>query len=272
MQAVTGCTKTTSGPVREKTVMDGLILAAGRGSRLGKLTEMAPKAMAYLPGGRFLLDDHIIRLRELNSSNIFILVGYLGDVIETYAKRHYPHCRLIRQDSELGTAADGLLAAEEHFLDDFVVVHGDHYFSEDPFPGLVTNHKHGSITFLLESPVNSRSLGYGERCLFRQSDGCVVQYPMEIQSTRDRPADPREMFLVDGCMVLPAGIFQAIRLARLADSQNLDVKEIFKHILLQSEIAMRGIEVPGWWANINDENAYFEVVSRLHTLGRKPQK
>jgi NDP-sugar pyrophosphorylase family protein len=89
--------------------------------------------MQYLPSGSLLLDHHIVRLEALGAVNIFIVIGYLGSDIETYVKGRHPRCRVIHQEGKLGTAADGLLASEKYVHDDFVVVHGDHYFSENPF-------------------------------------------------------------------------------------------------------------------------------------------
>jgi L-glutamine-phosphate cytidylyltransferase len=59
----------------------GLILAAGRGSRLGQLTETLPKCLILL-GGRRLLDWQIRAFRIAGIERIGVVRGYRGRLID----------------------------------------------------------------------------------------------------------------------------------------------------------------------------------------------
>jgi D-glycero-D-manno-heptose 1,7-bisphosphate phosphatase len=60
-----------------------VILAGGRGSRLGALTEARPKPMVEIHGRPFL--EYLIEmLREQGFSEVLLLLGYLADVVEDY--------------------------------------------------------------------------------------------------------------------------------------------------------------------------------------------
>lgn len=70
--------------------MDGLILAAGRGTRLGPLGERLPKALLYLPGGR-LIDYQIQLLQQSGIDRIFVVVGHLGLQLTDLLKPGHRH-------------------------------------------------------------------------------------------------------------------------------------------------------------------------------------
>jgi choline kinase len=59
----------------------GIVLAAGRGSRLGGITDERPKCLVEL-GGRALLERQIEALREGGVDSIHVVTGYRRDAIE----------------------------------------------------------------------------------------------------------------------------------------------------------------------------------------------
>ena len=59
----------------------GIVLAAGRGSRLGELTDSKPKCLVEL-GGRPLLDWQIKAMRDAGVEEIRIVTGYRSELIE----------------------------------------------------------------------------------------------------------------------------------------------------------------------------------------------
>lgn len=63
--------------------MKALILAAGRGSRMGELTEEQPKAMVPLAGKR-LCDWQITALRAAGISDIALVTGYRAHLFEAF--------------------------------------------------------------------------------------------------------------------------------------------------------------------------------------------
>lgn len=101
-----------------------VLLAAGRGTRLGRLTASTPKPM--LPVAGTPLIEHIARgLADAGIMRIVIVVGYLGDQIVEWGAgfaRQLPHMTVvaIAQDRLSGTAA-ALLAARD-------IVKGDDSF------------------------------------------------------------------------------------------------------------------------------------------------
>jgi choline kinase len=64
--------------------MIGVILAAGKGSRLGSITMNKPKSLLEIKKGTTLLDYNINRLRELNVEKIIIVTGFCSSQIEDH--------------------------------------------------------------------------------------------------------------------------------------------------------------------------------------------
>ena len=61
--------------------MRAMLLAAGRGERMGAFTAATPKPLLEI-AGRPLIEHHLIRLRAAGISEVVINVSYLGEQIE----------------------------------------------------------------------------------------------------------------------------------------------------------------------------------------------
>lgn len=72
-----------------ETIERAVLLAAGRGTRMGAITETVPKPMLLVHGKPMM--EHIMdRLAEAGIKRFLVVVGYQGDLIE----RHFRNWRL----------------------------------------------------------------------------------------------------------------------------------------------------------------------------------
>ena len=114
--------------------MQAVIMAGGKGTRLRALTnDEIPKPMVQV-SGKPILQHQIEQLREQGVSDIILVVGYLGEVIESYFRDGSAfgvRIRYIREEKPLGTA--GALAMLPPLLDEneFFLVFGDVLFDID---------------------------------------------------------------------------------------------------------------------------------------------
>lgn len=72
--------------------MRGIILAAGRGSRLAPLTDTQPKCFTVL-NGRRLIDCQIAALRSCGVEEVAIVTGYRAELLDGLADRHFHNPR-----------------------------------------------------------------------------------------------------------------------------------------------------------------------------------
>lgn len=107
--------------------MKAMILAAGLGTRLGKLTETRPKPMMNIAGKPLL--DHIMELlKSYNFTEVIANLHYLPDIIIDHIKDIplYDNFEYIVENGLSGSAG-GLLKCKDFFKDteNFLVISGD---------------------------------------------------------------------------------------------------------------------------------------------------
>jgi len=106
--------------------MIGLILAAGRGSRLGNYTDNIPKSLLPLNDkGYTLLEYNLDILQKLNLEKILIVTGYESNQIESVASKYnnteivynpfWNHCNVL----------GSMYMAMNNLDDDFLFLHAD---------------------------------------------------------------------------------------------------------------------------------------------------
>jgi N-acetyl-alpha-D-muramate 1-phosphate uridylyltransferase len=113
--------------------MQCVILAGGRGTRLGPLTDDLPKALVDVDGRAFL-DYQLELLRAAGVTDVVLCVGYLGSLVEAEIGDGSSHGLAIRYVHDgpfpLGTA--GALRNALPLLDErFLVTYGDTLLSVD---------------------------------------------------------------------------------------------------------------------------------------------
>lgn len=110
-------------------IRQAVILVGGRGSRLGTMTEVAPKPLLDV-GGRPFLDYVIENFLRFGINDIILLAGYLGEQMVRYAERMAgPDITItcLIDPTPLGTAG-ALRHAESYLHEQFFVCNGDTFF------------------------------------------------------------------------------------------------------------------------------------------------
>ncbi len=117
--------------------MKAILLAGGFGTRLRRVVNDRPKAMALISGRPFI--EYVIRgLKEQGITDIIFAVGYRGSMVEEYFKDGSDlgvDIRYSYEERPLGTAGAIKLAAglldEEDLKDGFLALNGDTYYKID---------------------------------------------------------------------------------------------------------------------------------------------
>lgn len=116
--------------------MKVIILAAGRGSRLGNMTEALPKGMVEL-GGTPLLTRHIERLQAAGVSDIALVTGYLPDRFPYDLTRfHNPHWADTQMVASLRQAHPWLES------DECLIAYADILYDAEKILGLLNSQQH----------------------------------------------------------------------------------------------------------------------------------
>lgn len=114
-----------------------LILAAGRGTRMGEHTVSTPKALLDL-NGRPMLHYILDRLQQAGIQDVLIVTGFLADQIEAAASTHPLRPTYIRQETLNGTATAALLAKDWAGQDDLLLTFGDILTESENYQAMAT--------------------------------------------------------------------------------------------------------------------------------------
>lgn len=114
--------------------MKALILAAGRGSRLGKLTDKTPKSMLHVDH-RPILHHAVDRFRAAGITDIAVVRGYQGDKLSCPGVRWIDN--LVWQDSNVLWS---IFAAKEEISGEIIICYSDIIFEDQVLKAALKSH------------------------------------------------------------------------------------------------------------------------------------
>lgn len=121
--------------------MKAVILAGGKGTRLGNLTQEIPKPMIEI-GEKSVLEHQIDCLKRNEIKDIIIIIGHLGNIIKDYfgdGSKFGVSIEYITEDMPLGTAG-ALYYLKDMVEENFLLIYGDIMLDVD-FHRFVDFHK-----------------------------------------------------------------------------------------------------------------------------------
>lgn len=118
--------------------MQAVILAAGLGTRMGRLTKNTPKPMLKILG-KNLLELKINSLPK-EVDEVILIVGYKSEVIKKYFKNNFGGRKITYvEDTELKGTANALWQAKKILKDKFLVMMGDDIYASSSFAKCAKN-------------------------------------------------------------------------------------------------------------------------------------
>ena len=104
--------------------MKAIFIAAGRGSRLGSLTEDLPKPLVEI-NGKSIIERQIELLRKKNIDDIIIVTGYKKEKFEFKNVKY-----IFNPNFLIDEQAGSLMSARQKFSGDVLIMFGDILFDE----------------------------------------------------------------------------------------------------------------------------------------------
>ena len=118
--------------------MKAVILAAGLGSRLRPITDKVPKCMVPVNGIR-IIDKQIDNLLKNNVTEIYVVSGYLHEVLDSHLKTNYPTVQIVHNERYNETNNMYSLYMTEQYVkgEDFLLMNADVYFDSNIITGML---------------------------------------------------------------------------------------------------------------------------------------
>jgi UDP-N-acetylglucosamine diphosphorylase / glucose-1-phosphate thymidylyltransferase / UDP-N-acetylgalactosamine diphosphorylase / glucosamine-1-phosphate N-acetyltransferase / galactosamine-1-phosphate N-acetyltransferase len=252
--------------------MKAVILAAGKGTRMGELTNERPKPMLLVQGKPIL--EHIIEgLRDAGIGEVFIVIGHRAEIVQ----EHFGNGSKLGVQMAYGVQAvqDGTGKAPEvakKFVgtDEFLLTYGDilvkpdNYrrilarFREGPFAGLVT------VTGGEDVTKGGINLFDGEFCLKRLVEKPT---PAQLEELRNagllRPGD--KVWYNAGIYVFKPVVYDFTAKLQKSVRGEYELTDALNAMVTAGH-KVAGLEIEGRWVDVRDP----EVLRTLQGAGNGP--
>jgi CDP-L-myo-inositol myo-inositolphosphotransferase len=161
--------------------MKALIIAAGRGSRLGDITNDKPKALTPILGVT-LIERTILTVKQADINEYLITVGYLGDKIKDIlgdGQRLGVRIKYIENDEWQKSNGISVFKAKELLSDRFLLLMSDHIFDHRILQALLDYDTKKSVVLA----VDRRESPSGDDTKVLEKDGSIVDIGKRIKES-----------------------------------------------------------------------------------------
>lgn len=221
----------------------GLILAAGRGSRMGSLTENNPKCLVKFKG-QSLIEHQIKSLREAGIQDIGIVCGYKADLLSSYSRHIF-----MNDEWETSNMLFSLLCAKEWlFNSPCIVSYSDIFYQAD----IINDLKDSDAEVAISYDPNWLSLWQG-RFANPLEDAETFQmdeqgYLTEIGNKTDNLENIKGQYM--GLLKFSPSFWQKIETTLPTLDRNLSLTGFLSQ-MIDKGIRIKGIPNKGEWGEID---------------------
>jgi choline kinase len=120
-----------------------IIIAAGTGTRLYPITKDIPKSLLDVGQGLTLLETQLHSLKECGIKNIFMIIGYRANQIESKLQEYSSDFNFEIVYNPFFESSNNLVSvwmARHHFTDEFITINGDDIFNASIIRNLMKSH------------------------------------------------------------------------------------------------------------------------------------
>jgi len=234
--------------------MDGVVLAAGEGTRMRPLTADKPKGLVEV-AGKPLLTHCFDTLLSVGVDRLVVVVGYRGDDIVSRYGDQYRDAPIayVRQDDQLGLA-HALEQARSAVDGTFVALNGDNVCRAN-LAAAVERHREtdASATLLVEDVSRAEAGTTGVVTTDREG---------RVTGLVEKPSDPPSTLVTRGFFVFDPAIGHACALTLPSERGEYELPDAVD-LLLSAGHRVEAVELDGWCHNVNEPADIDAVEDRL---------
>lgn len=223
--------------------MKGVILAAGKGTRMLPLTERRPKPLVPVLD-RPMLEHIVIGAREAGITDILLIVKYLEDMVREHfgdGSRFGVKISYCRQEGADGTGAATLLAEEFVAGEPFFLCWGDIIVGPETYANVTR-------VWREEQPAAILSVNWVDD----PWEGAAV-YVREGFVDRIEEKPPKGTATTNynnaGIFVFQSGIFDILREIPLSPRGEKEMPDAVKQLMADG-VGIRAVPVDGYWSDV----------------------
>src|SRR4051812_26962829 len=245
--------------------MKAVILAAGKGTRMGELTDACPKPMLPVHGKPIL--QHIIEgLRDHGVSQVFVVTGYRAEVVEKHfgnGSNFGIHIEYGRQLAQDGTGKAPEIARAFVGLDEFLLTYGDILVKPETYGAMFSRFNSGRFSGLV-TVTASQDVTKGGLNLFDETFCLrrVVEKPTAAeleQLRRDdwlKPGKPA--WYNAGIYVFRSVLFEFTERLQKSPRGEYELTDAINQMVAAGHL-IAGMEIAGRWVDVRDPEVLAEL-------------
>ncbi|MEI9998496.1 MAG: sugar phosphate nucleotidyltransferase [Verrucomicrobiota bacterium] len=242
----------SSSSATPRTVSKAVILAAGKGTRMGELTAHVPKPMKEV-GGRPILEHIVTGLRDQAAiTDFFIVTGWCGHVIRDFfgdGAKWGVRVAYGEQVVQDGTGKAPELAKAWVGEDNFLLTYGD-ILLESP----------ADYRFLVEACRESGVVALKDGQDLTKGGAVVLDedgFMIDLVEKGSGPP-PANAYYNAGIYILPVAIFDFTAKLEKSPRGEYELTDALK-ALARSGAKLRGVILRGAWADVRDPGVLAEL-------------
>jgi len=217
----------------------GVILAGGKGTRLGELTKVTNKHL--LPVGPYPMVYHPLKkLVGAGVKELMLVSGteHMGDFVELLGSGRDHSCRLTyRVQDEAGGIAQALGLAELFCHDArCVVLLGDNVFHDSLRPLMAESEKHPDWAWVAIKQVPDPG-----------RYGVAELAGSKVVGIEEKPAKPKSDYAVAGIYIYPKDVFGVVKTLKPSGRGELEITDVNLHYLRAGRLGYTVLD--GYWTD-----------------------
>ncbi len=221
-------------------VARAVVLAAGRGERLGPVTARTPKPLVAV-GGAPLIDHIVAAIAAVGIRSLVVVTGYLASAVEHHLAARSPlPVVFIRQNEQDGTAGALRLAQHAIGYEPFLLSWGD----------IATEPSHFRDVAAAWRPELAAAVGVNEVDDVSRLSAVVFGDDRRITSMVEKPSgEPPSHWNSSGLMILGPQIWGPLEQVAYSDRGELEVPDAIGRLIADGEL-LEAVPLTGRWFDI----------------------
>jgi len=244
---------TSDGGSEPRQELQGVVPAAGEGTRMRPLTGDKPKGLVEV-ADKPLLSHVFETLTEAGVTELVVVVGYRGEQIREYYGKSFEGIpiRYVEQGSRDGLA-DALLQAESILDGDFLLLNGDNVLCANPSAVVERHHTSDADATTLVDEVSDERARKG--AVFETDDD-------RISAVVEKPEDPPSNLVPRGFYAFSPKILPACKLVTPNATGEYELTDAVD-LLLSAGRTVETVPLDCWCLNVNTPEDCDRVEKRL---------
>lgn len=231
--------------------MKGVLLAGGKGSRMGECTKVTNKHL-FAVYDKPMIYYPLRTLKKAGIENILIVTGgeHIGAIAELLGDGSKFEIDLSYKVQEKAGGISQALGLSEKFVngENLAVILGDNYFNED-------------LDFSIKSPFTNSAKIFLKEIEHPKRFGVAEIKNNNLVQIVEKPENPKSNLAVTGLYLYGSEVFDIIRTLKPSERGELEITDVNNHYIKKREMDYSIVE--GYWGDMGEPDTLLKTANYI---------